>query len=202
MHREKTTKITSVYLHIVLTAFLVHLMSPGSALGDCTQKYPDSDVTRELNRADYLKCKLDVMVKNYADLLKDEQRLLSALRTAYLRKLEKEFEQKEQQVRLADYDAKVQSQRTIGTSLETSASAMSNDNSTGVTEEVKQERLKVLRQQLKESKDCSQALERKIKWAKGELKDDEYAEFCKLDFFFRLDKELNSKITSCTDLPD
>jgi hypothetical protein len=175
----------------------VSIITSRSAQGDdCNQKYPESDVTLRLKKAEYQTCNLDVMVKDYGDLLKDQQKLLSALRTSYIRKLEKEYEETKRKRHLDLYDDKL---KEIKTSIENSYPALISSASTEAQNGAQQARLKALRKQLKQSKEASQALKTKITWAKGDTTAAEHAEFCKVDFFFRLGEELNSKIVSCLD---
>ena len=173
------------------------LMPFGSILGDCLQNYPDSDVTKQLNKTEYLNCELDVMVQDFADFLKDKHRLLSALKPVYVRKLEKDFEEQEREIRLREYDTELKALSTNKESLATMASAIKKDKGADGSEEVSQETKNMLRQQLSESLGHIKVLKRKINRAKEEIKTEEHAEFCKLDFYFRVSQKLYGRIEEC-----
>lgn len=195
--QRTTVPIKSVFSHFIWISAIVLLMPFGSILGDCLQNYPDSDVTKQLNKTEYLNCELDVMVQDYANFLQDKHRLLSALKPVYVRKLEKDFEEQEGQIRLTEYDTELNALLKNKESLVSMDSAIKKDKGTDGSEEVSQETKNRLRQQLNESLGHIKVLKRKIKQAKEEIKTEEYSEFCKLDFYFRVSEKLYGKIEEC-----
>ena len=201
MYRVKApVKVT--FRHIILISVIGLLVPTGPLWGDCANNYPDSEVTKQLKNSEYQKCSLDVMVHNYAKLLQDEHRLLTALRPVYNRKLEKKVVAEELSktaltARLTEYDANLSNLKTIKDSLVSWVTAVNNDADNDEAIEISQKMKTTLSTQLTKCKNHSEALERKIKRAKDELTSAEMAEFCKLDFYLRVGDSLNPKIGNC-----
>lgn len=194
--------IKSAPLPLILISVFALLMPFELLWAECEQSYPNADVTRQLSKTEYQNCSLDKMVQNYAKLLQDKKRLLTALRPAYERKLDKEvasenLNKTERIVRLGDYDTKLSALSTKKDSLESWVSAIYTDTGTDEVKDVPQEKKITLRALLKKSKDDSRALKRKISWAKDEITAEEKDEFCKLDFYFRVSEGLIPKIRQC-----
>ena len=201
MYRVKAP-VNSTFWHVILITVIGLLTPSGPLWGDCTQNYPDSDVTEQLSKAEYTKCTLAVMVNNYASLLQDEQRLLTALRPVYRRKLDKEvvsenLEKSELTVRLDEYDTKLSALLTMKDSLVSWIIAVSIDAESDEVQKISQAMKNTLSQQLEKCKKYNKALKRKINRAKDELTSAEMAEFCKLDFYLRVGEGLNPKISNC-----
>jgi len=194
--------VNSAFRYVILVAAMGLLITSGPLWGECTQNYPDSEVTAQLNKAEYTDCTLDVMVQNYAKLLQDKQRLFTTLRSVYKRKLDKEvvserLDKTELIDRLNDYDTKLLALVTAKDSLDSWAEAAGSDTGSNDTEEISAKMKSKLSKQLKKSKQLIQALKRKIIRAKDELTSAELAEFCKLDFYLRVGEGLNPKISDC-----
>jgi hypothetical protein len=193
---------TSAFRHIILISVIGLLTPSGTLWGDCTQNYPDSDVTAQLSKADYTHCSMAVMVADYAKLLQDKQRLLTALRPVYNRKLDKEvvgerLSKAELTVRLNDYDANLMALLTMKDSMVSWAASISDSADGDSVGKISQEMKNTLSRHLTKSKKSSQALKRKINRARDELTNVEWAEFCKLDFYLRVGEGLNPKISAC-----
>ncbi len=194
--------MNSTFWHFILISAIGLSCPAGSVWGDCSENYPNSDVTKQLGKAEYRNCTLDVMVKNYAALLQDEQRLLTSLRPAFMRKLDKEvandnLEKKQREVRLADYDSKLSALLEMKESLESWVKEVEKDSEGDAVKEISTNMKNKLTRQLTRCQKNNQALKRKITRAKDELTSAEIAEFCKLDFFLRVGEGLNPKISEC-----
>jgi hypothetical protein len=164
-----------------MAALAAALSLPGRAFGGCRDAYPDADVSARLAKPEYAACSLDVMTRDYANILAEQGRLLELLRPAYARRLKERFEQAQQQLRLDEYDAKLAQLREIVATL-----------AAGATEELPAHGL------LRQSKQLSQGLKSRISLARDSLEAEELVAYCKLDFHFRLRDRLQRKLRQCS----
>jgi hypothetical protein len=173
-----------------------------AALGDCTQRYPDSDVAIVLENDDFKKCVLDVMVQSYADLLQTKHQLLTALRPAYSRKLAKDVADAAITIeastdKLAAYDKKLSDLLTRRASLDSWLAQVRNDTGTSGMTSITTENKSALQAHLIKCEKASQALNRKSKQLEAVITGAERNDFCLMDFKFRIGEKLNPMIGTC-----
>ena len=185
-------KMSRCVLAMILTS-----LSEAYALGGCKDIYPDTQVITELTKPAYAACKLDLMETDYVDMLLEQVRLLGLLRSAYQRQLQLNgFDENQRQVRLNEYDAKLQNLSQIAAALPTAPEGPENgDAAAGGEENSGRHGIHKL---LKRSKEYSQTLKSKIALIKDSLEgNEEPVTYCKLDFYFRLRAGLHDKLHAC-----
>jgi hypothetical protein len=182
---------------IYLTVFLVVFIT-GDPLANCLDIYPDAQLIVSLGKVEYQDCSLNVMVKDYADILKEQEKLIEELMPAYTRKLNKDFDIEERrQVRLNAYVTEFLKLHTV---IKDFSEWTEEIDSPDIEDEEAEDGLtphSELKSLLSKGNECSQALKRKVMFAKDELEGNESSAYCKLDFYFRLRKELHQKIEAC-----
>lgn len=201
MYSRKLISNPSLLL-LYLAIATVALAADVSAWGDCAQMYPDTDVATELSKSEPQNCTRGKKILNYANLLQDEHQLLTALKAAYLRKLDGMVESgsisaEERNFKITDFDNKLADLLSQKQDLVKWLSDA--DNSDGATEigDAGQQMTGRLGALLEKCKVTGQALKRRIKQAKEEITDSETDNYCKLDFKFRVSEKLNLIIVNC-----
>lgn len=162
------------------------------AWGGCSDLYPDSQVAARLEQPEYAACTLQRMGADYADILKEQARLLGLLRAGYERKLKGELDEQQVRIRLDEFDAKVADTVTLAKAF----ASPSNVPEKGVAPKAPagEPRLPSV---LRQSRQQSEALRVRIAHARDKLNADEAATYCKLDFSFRVGDGLNGKMRRC-----
>ena len=168
-----------------------------SALGGCKDIYPDAQVITELTKPEYTACNLDRMETDYADILREQVRLLGLLRSAYQGQLQLNgFDENQQQVRLTEYDAKLQHLSQVAEALPAPPEGPGNAGEAAGADASRGDH--DIHKLLKQSKEYSQTLKSKIALVKDSLEgEEESLAYCKLDFYFRLRAVLHDKLHAC-----
>ena len=181
---------------------VVLLSTAFSAWCDCTQKYPASDVTAELNQFALQNCTLATIVESYTKLLEEQHQLIKSLKPAYSRKLKKMVESasisnETGDLRLTDYDTSLSNLLTHKQALGT---WISEWKQAPVTESAQEKKIRMqssLQAILPSTSKAIQAAYKKVKQTTEEITESESNNFCKLDFKIRVSQKLKKMIETC-----
>jgi hypothetical protein len=176
---------------VLLTSFA---SGPIASWAACIDTYPDSQVSSRLAKDEYTACTYDSMSRDYANMLKEQVRVLGILRPAYERRLGSDVGKGKGavQVRLEEFDTRLQGLSATADALvvtqPTPGKGGAGKGAVG---------LQTVQSLLRKAKEDSEALKSRIALAKESLDADESSTYCKLDFYFRLGDGLNAKMRRC-----